>query len=409
MAFSQAALSMSCRARILGQPGEYQLEIDALRTILAEEMAPNGNADHLLSTAQTTFAHDRGIEDSIVFTKNKSDHWRSTAILHQGAETPQGDLRWFIALAGPEISHYLGYRVSLKNPSFVELTVPKVKKLTEKVLALNKVLIALHYEPIAFMPESTGFVTARQIVFGSIKSSPELPDTLLRFPFADHDMELVPHEVGFHLHMLMSKKIFVERARMINFRLSKLVEVLEKSPEFTELTKTLIKGRSVEMDNGSAYPGFTTAEMRINSGMKNYSELHQVLKLPEFLKDSGIIEQGLNFLAKMGLSPYEAVLQDVSLLTGVGVDLVKNYKGLNTNYSIVGLSNENGQYGIKLTPEQNQKLHSILKQFANDSKDDLLNFPPQPKSATAEAVFKSYEQRQKEIEHAIRVLNSQNP
>lgn len=409
---SELGFSMTCRARMMGEvtkPSQIASEIQALSSMLSEEVAPAGNSDHLLSRTQTTFVKNIGQDDSVTFIKDVTSHWRSNAILYPKAQTPQGDLRWFIALVGPEMAHYLGFRVVPTNQAIVELRVPQVKKIIEKVLALNQVLKDLKFDPITFMPESTGFVTEKQIIYGSIKPSADLPDTLLRFAYADHDPKLLPHEVGFHLHMLLASKALVSRARQVNIRFVQLLEALKKDPAYSELAEILISGRSVEMDNGSSLPGVMSAELRINSGMKNYSELLPMLSWPSVNADALRIEQSINFLASPSLAPYEAVINVVSALTGVGRDLITNAQGISQAVSVIGLAKQNDQIEFSLSSKKTKQLYRILKDFAAQSREDLVQFSPRPDLAQSAEVLKGFGQRQNEIEQALRILNLRNP
>jgi hypothetical protein len=258
----------------------------------------------------------------IIFIKNKDGVWVSKHNAVTNTLTAEGDIRLPIFLMGTKLAAQLGYVIREIGNNEIEIEVPDAELLAFNVDKINKSLKARGLEPITYLPVRAGFVTVKETISMILSAQ---GDYLVHFPYADKDLVLAPHEVSFHMGaMLLSKKI-ISRARIITEENQKLVDLIDTYKDQLGPIAKRLKGqvrieRNFEMDAGLASmvtsPGFT----RRDGGMKSYAELNSQIS-DRYWK---YMVRNIEFLNRPRMQPYEAVLMNLEMITGVDLsDLTK--------------------------------------------------------------------------------------
>lgn len=232
----------------LGLHSDQKLEMEQLTLYL-------GQVDTHRAVMPTVTALGINSNGQLIFEKLPDTQWNSRAFSTSGGITPQGDIRRPMRIFGVELSHFLGFRIFPTKEGKIQILVPGADLLAKKIAQINTELIALNYEPIRYLPVSSGFLSPEEMLNLSIAND---GDYLLQFPYADKDLALSAHEVSYHLYAMLYNTEILLRTRALVLMTLHLVNLIrEKSRELGEhltekLIHSLMDNRSKELDIGTA-------------------------------------------------------------------------------------------------------------------------------------------------------------
>lgn len=148
----------------------------------------------------------------IVLKKSVYMPWDSD-FLTFGHNTPQGDVRNPIRILGAQLAAHLEFDIYFSaDKHFIFIEVPSAFALRQKFIRLNNILRANGEELLTYLPVESEFLSALQIFDLSLSRD---GDFTFLFPFADGNIELLPHEVAFHLNFIWSREI-TQRIRAVS-------------------------------------------------------------------------------------------------------------------------------------------------------------------------------------------------
>ncbi len=335
----------------------------------------------------------------IIFRKSPGQLWKAFKDLHPGGQTPQGDLRWPIALVGVKTAEFLGFKLKQNEDGSSELWAPNAQLLAEKISKLNQMLKKLGFDPITFSTVSRGFLSSSEMLQTAMMSDGE---TLVSFPYADKMKNLTPHEIAFHLGAIIFRKQDNLRARTVNLRTLQLYKLLKSDPDLDLIAEKLMDERANELDVGTAGPPAIFGEIRINSGMADYKNI------PAALRENYIQERiirSLGLYTKSKSSPVEAVIHRIFLMTGVGREQLTNQEALTNPQAEFNANTLRHGVFVSVNESVQRKLSIILKRFREDHKSDELNFPMDISMQNFENIENYMHQRIQEFEAAIATGN----
>lgn len=335
----------------------------------------------------------------IIFRKSPGQLWKAFKDLHPGGQTPQGDLRWPIALVGIKTAEFLGFKLKQLKEGSSELWAPNAQLLSKNISKLNLRLKKLGFDPITYSTVSRGFLASSEMLQTAMMNK---DDILVSFPYADKMTNLTPHEVAFHLGALVFRKQDNLRARAVNLRTLQLYKILKSDPELHSVAEKLLDERANELDVGTAGPPAIFGEIRINSGMADYNNM------PAELRENYIQERimrSLGLYTKSKLPPVEAVIHRIFLMTGVGRDQLKSQEALTNPQA--EFNAETLRYGefVTINESAQKKLAAILIKFRELYKSDEQDYPTDLSFQKFENIEMYMHQRIQEFEAAIRTAN----
>ncbi|MFN9066652.1 MAG: hypothetical protein ACK5V3_05445, partial [Bdellovibrionales bacterium] len=311
---------------------------------------------------QTIFFHRTDPSGYVVYRKSKFSKWSSQFNLIEGADTPQGDLRFFMQVAGPKISEFLGFRIFEIPGEQIEIWVPNQQRIEQKRKTLNWALKKLGFDTLAFHLAKAGLLSAQEILELSTKKIDD--DTLVNFPYDDVDPRLSPHEVSFHLGALVYPKPLHQRAALVNEATANMIAKLQetKRESLIQLAEILIHERAKELDVGTASAQFGLAQLRKISGMKKYQDLAKNVPETNFSFFDESMSSRIGYYTKSHTTPAIAVVHRVLLATRIGSDLVPISNQQNPQ---AATNSKTMTFGKTLNiPRQDQEaLHQILVEF----------------------------------------------
>lgn len=215
-------------------------------------------------------------EDQVVLLKaDKKSGWESNYSPYPGS--PHGDPRLFYYFAGTELAQNFGFELR-ETEDKVFLLAPSAKLLKKIIENLNKGLIATGKEPITGLPVKAGYLNAQDMMDLSVDTAEHFE---LYFPYEDNNAELTPHEVSYHLFMLLYSKKILKKAREINLQTMKVIDDLRKGllPKVEIIAKALFDARTADMDVGTALIGYWLAKNRAQYA-SSYKDLLNKVNIP---------------------------------------------------------------------------------------------------------------------------------
>lgn len=272
---------------------------------------------------QTVFTVGR-TKTHIILRKLKSQHWYSEKVMHDGADTPQGDPRALVLIAGTKIGRFLGFKLS-EGADYVELHVPQIHYFKSKLDQINILLTKNHLPPLIFNLLKMGIASDRTIVGLSTlkKGSNEF-----HFPFDDVDPNLLIHEYSYHLGALFLPASIARRASQVSDRLLEFIKSIEKRPGLQEVSRILLSERSVQLDAGTAGISVALMSMKYEYPNLSFREMLGLIGEMQFDKDLKTLENALQILAQSSTTPASSVLLHAYVWLGLGRDLISEATGL---------------------------------------------------------------------------------
>ena len=358
------------------------------------------------SQVQTVFFHRTEPSGHVVYRKAKNSEWRSQVNLIPGADTPQGDLRFFMQIVGPKIYEFFDFRIFEVPGDQIEIWVPNQQRIELKRRQLNWALKKLEFDTLAFHLAKAGLVSAREMM--EIANRKTDDDTLVNFPYDDVDPRLLPHEVSFHLGALAYPKPLHERAALVNKATEDMIAKLQetKIESFIKLAEILIDERAKELDFGTSSAQIGLAQLRRLSGLKMYKDLKAHVSATNFNFFNESMSSRIGYYTKSHTTPAMAVFHRVLVATQIGHDLVPVSNQQNPQ---AATNSETMTYGESLQiPRRDQEaLHQILIDFLKAHQHQNETHPPSKHLSSFSWLVSQMDKWLAEIEQAIDLLKTQ--
>lgn len=186
------------------------------------------------------------------FWTGKTRSWESTFNLVPEGSVPQGDIRTFIYLAGPELARKFGFEF-VEDKDGLLLLVPSAARIEKTVRALNRYLIANRHEPIAYFPKESGYLEAGEALRLATKHD-HTDGVRAQSAYADHDPKIASHEVSYHLGPIFFSEVMSKKSDAINLEVARVSKLLWESnlPLSIPVSDRLVESRESELDIGNA-------------------------------------------------------------------------------------------------------------------------------------------------------------
>lgn len=333
-------------------------EINELNMVLADEQE---------DTTEPLYELRGAVDGGDIAFEKSLPNWSSYNINLEETSTPEGDLRFPIAILGSELAHALGVRITYEirnNQKHTILRFPGLKKLKALILQINVHLKEAGHEPIAYELVESDLLKSVDLMRLTINVE---GDFEVAFPFSDRNTKLSAHEYSFHLSGIMFPLKLLQRVGAIDKLTYQLTQRLSSYSVMSGLNgqalkKQLIQGRMMELDFGLGELGAYIAKSVIDD--KGY------------LKDK---ELRIKYAAHPDMTPAKAVVFHVMKLTNMSE---KKEKYGFENFIVAGkdpsLIDENrDKVSFQLSAEESTALEKILDEFLMENKTfDDLNFYP---------------------------------
>jgi hypothetical protein len=271
---------------------------------------------------------------------------------------------------------------------------PGAAKLLESLRKANIQLLAAKKDPIAYLPAHAEFLTIDQILHLSLRES---GDFLLTFPFADKDLQVVLHEIAYHLGAIVYPRIFFVRARQINRHTENIArELRARAPELGHwalaISDQLVLERVYEMDSGTADIQAYLAESRSRHPGMSYKDLSKVID-QDIHNAKAQIQDRIDFLARPNLRPMEAVFARLNLISRqnpgeVHFPMTTNlFRGLGRTFRLKG--------------DALNQLQAFMRDYENRHKQDDISLELTDSATWMQKLFDNLDERIRELENAL--------
>jgi len=318
---------------------------------------------------QTAFFRRTEPDGTIVFELDSpTDNFRSDYTLVPNSFTIQGDIRNPFLFFRPALSVVLGFSIQRVNGK-IEIRAPNSGKLRQRVMRANRNLKAKGRDPIPYLPVRAGFLEDEAALIFVLQSE---GDIIMPFPYADQDPVLVGHEVGYHLGALAYPRKLVERAAMITRHTHQFINYLRLNGEKLgnvreEIIKGLYRDRFYELDAGTSDVPICFAYMAIGNDAYSFRDIwHANLENPEFASSINGVVQGVDYFARPGMTPLEALVNRINYMTGLDLPVSPGHAEFQVYRNI--FTKHGGR--VTLSPAENEALRKIVQNYVREHRHD---------------------------------------
>ena len=332
-----------------------------LSEITSEKYGPKTTAAQLkggLTTHKQTVFVIRRTKTHIILRKANELSWVSRKTHVDGAETPHGDPRALVLIAGTKIGRFLGFRL-VEGDGYVELHVPQVHYFKSKLAVLNGKLVKAELDPIIFNLKKTGLASDREIV-GLSRHKKGVSE--FHFPFDDADPMLLIHEYSYHLAALLMPSPSLRRASLVSDRLIEFAKSLEKIPGLHQVARAIISERTEQLDAATGGIAFTLWGLKYSFPNMSFREIANKLSENPHSKELTEIKNMLAYLTQSSTTPSRAAI--FSAIIFAGINKIRLTFDENERFRLANeLSVFKDDFGVRLTPAQKESLKQAMYVF----------------------------------------------
>lgn len=343
-----------------------------LADLTSEKFAPKSTLVELkvlgLNREQTVFTVDR-TRTHVILRKAHGQPWFSRKSHVPDANTPHGDPRSLVLVAGTKIGKFLGFKL-IENQDSVELHVPQLHFLKTKIDVLNEKLVRAGLEPIIFNLVKMGLATDRQIVSVSKQKNGR---SEFQFPFDDVDPMLLIHEYSYHLIPLLVPNHILRRASLVSEWLMEFVKIIEKVPGLKPAADAIIKERTLQLDLGTGLISLTLWGLKYAYPNLSYREIARQLSEQQNSIELAAFQQILGFFTQSATTPARAAVFSAIINTGINdfeLHVKENERfQLGNMYAIF----EDG-FGVRLNSSGRASLQQAISSFLKKHEAESIGF-----------------------------------